>query len=101
MVLGGRGHTVGHLEPRRVSKMLPQKVEFREGGGSRISGSLNREGQTGTETELCLQSRMGPPWGQPRPSSVLPGKGRFLLASGDWEHHKQSGQGRGPPTCQV
>lgn len=25
MVLGGRGHTVGHLEPRRVSKMLPQK----------------------------------------------------------------------------
>lgn len=81
--------------------MLPQKVEFREGGGSRISGSLNREGQTGTETELCLQSRMGPPWGQPRPSSVLPGKGRFLLASGDWEHHKQSGQGRGPPTCQV
>lgn len=98
MVLGGGGT---QWDTWRISKMLPLKVGFREAAGRRISGSLNREGQTRTETELCLQSRMGPPWGEWRPSSVLPGKGRFLLASEDWGHHKQSGQGRCPPTCQV
>lgn len=74
--------------------MQPQRAEFREGGGGRVSGSLNREGQgteTGTESELRLRlrSRMGPPWGECGPSSVLPGKGCFLLASRGWGHHEQ------------
>lgn len=92
MAVGGRGHTVGHSEPRRASKMQPQRAEFGEGGGGRVSGSLNREGQgtgTGTESELHLRSRMGPPWGSCRPSSVLPGKGCFLLASRGWGHREQ------------
>lgn len=67
MVLGGRGHTVGHLEPRRVSKMLPQKVEFREGGGSRIPGSLNREGRG---QRLNCVSKAG--WGHPGASIDFP-----------------------------
>lgn len=41
---------------------------------------------------------MGPPWGECRPSSVLPDKGHFILSSGDrtsytedgWERESQS-----------
>lgn len=97
VVGGGRGHTVGLLEPRRVSKTQPQRVEFRRGGrGSFMFSELRRTG-----TERLGQSRMGPPWGKLRPSSVLPGKGRFLLASGDQGHQKQDGPGRCPSTCRV
>lgn len=62
MVIGGRGHTAGHLEPRRVSRMQPQRAEFREGSGGRISGSLNREGR-GQSLGLNCVSRAG--WGHP------------------------------------
>lgn len=57
---------MGHLKPRKVSKMQPQRAEFTEGGGDRVSGSLIREGRgqrLGQRLGLSCVSRAG--WGHP------------------------------------
>lgn len=100
MVLGGRGHTVGHLELRRAPNVLPQKVGFREGGGSRISSSLNREGRG---RRINCVSRAG--WGHPGASVDLPlssrAKDAFSCPLEPGNIINRVDKGRCPSTCQV
>lgn len=90
----------GHLEPRRMPKMQPQRAKFEEEGGGRVSGSLKREGH-GTQTELHVW-RQG--WGHLRAGvNLLPSLAEDVLSclletgasetEDRWERERRSPQG--------
>ena len=96
-MFGGGGVEWDTRNQGRCPKCKPQRAEFgdRSGDSFRFS-ELKRTRDTGRTASL--EAGMGPPQGECKPSSALPGKGHFILTSGDRGiRNRTDGKGRGPP----
>ena len=82
----------------RCPKCKPQRAEFGDRGGDSFRFSEPRRTRD-TGRIASLEAGMGPPQGECKPSSALPGKGHFILTSGDRGiRNRTDGKGEGLPS---